>query len=185
MGERFTLVVGIGQPDAGDHAIGLVVSDALGETINGLKEAAHLRTSLALSIRTHQEDGASLLALCAPFDRIILIDAQRHSERATTASRPGDILIIRRPRILSYVETLRTTHDALDGPNHGLSISEALKAAAIQGALPDRFTVFSVIGENWQRRTPLSSATQAAIPRLIPQIIDELTSWGTLTRRVP
>lgn len=144
------LVVGIGNPDRGDDAIGLRV-------------ARRLRERVPKTIEVVETDGepTRLLDLLAERTEVWLIDA------AVSGAEPGTI---RRFDAAAGPLPVR-----LGGPSsHGLGAAEAIELARTLAALPSCCLVFTIEGAAFETGGPLSPEVEAAGEALARRLAGEL-----------
>jgi hydrogenase maturation protease len=135
---RRRLVIGIGHPDRGDDAAGLVV-------------ARGLRARVPEGVEVLEADGEAtrLLELLAEADAAYLLDA------AVSGAAPGTIRRLEPaeaplPRSLFAVSS------------HGLGLADAIELARALGSLPRRLVVYAIEGEDFAPGAPLTPSVTAA-----------------------
>jgi hydrogenase maturation protease len=143
-------IIGIGNPDRGDDAVGVYVVDAL--------RAAPPAHAI---ISTARGDMLALLDAWNPDDAVILVDAM------APASTPG--------RIACFDAGERTLQQALASfaSSHVFNLAETIELGRALGRLPQRLLIFGVEAENFAPGTALSPSVAAAIPALVQQINQE------------
>lgn len=148
------LVIGIGNPDCGDDAVGPLVARAL-------------RDHLPHGIRIEEADGeaTSLLAQLDSEHTVFVVDA------CASGAAPGafyrfDASHVPLPAARFGVST------------HGMGLSDALELARALGTLPSLCVVYAVEGSRFEPGAPLSPAVAQALPlvaeRLCRDIADAL-----------
>jgi hydrogenase maturation protease len=143
-------VIGVGQPDRGDDAVGLVVVE-------------YLRTNAAdgIDIVFGASDAVALLAQLEGVDCVVAVDC------ASGGGAPGNILRLERDTG-SWPRKRATS-------SHGNALADALALGAALGCLPPRLSVFAVVGERFGIGEPLSAAVRMAVPELARQVLQEAT----------
>jgi hydrogenase maturation protease len=140
------VVIGIGNPDRGDDAIGVVVA-------RELKQA----TPPGVTVIEHRGDAADLVERLARTDAAILVDA------AVSGAAPGTFR-----RIDVHRETLPAAWFACS--THGLGLATAIELAGTLGSLPCHCIVYAVEAEAFDHGAALSAGTVATIPAVTEAI---------------
>lgn len=174
-------VVGIGQPDRGDDAAGLLAADAVRAQAPGA------------DVRSGAADAAGVLAQFEGADRVIVIDSARGG------GAPGDVVRLmlsggpdRQPGGLSLTgaqqrplpvreRAIQAGGALADQPtkcsrafsSHGNALAGALALGEALGCLPKQLSVFAIVGETFALGAPLSPAVRAALPGLVRQVMQE------------
>lgn len=146
-----TLVVGVGNRCRGDDGAGPFVADLLRE--RGLPNA---------EIVEHSGEGASLMELWRPFDKVILLDA------VSSGGKPGTIY-----RLAPHEQ--ETPSHFFHYSTHAFSIAEAIEMGRVLGTLPRHLIVFGIEGHCFRAGTALSPEVGCAAPRLVTTVCEELT----------
>lgn len=148
-------VIGVGNPDRGDDALGRVV-------------AGRLRGRVDHGFEVLEQDGemAALLARLAEADAVILIDAAAAGAAPGTIHRfdAGDGPL---PPSLSTLST------------HGFGPAQAVELARAMGILPAACVVYAVEGADFGTGRPLSVAVAAAAEEVTQRVLAELARWQT------
>jgi len=133
------IVIGIGHPDRGDDAAGLLAAARL--------EAGG---SIPLDVRQCTGDLASLLDIWDGVDGVVLIDA------AVGCGAPGTV----------HVRDLReaSAPPGRSTSNHGFGLAEAVALAEALGTLPKAIRLVAIEGASFAIGTAPSPAVIAAIP---------------------
>ena len=147
------LVIGIGNPDRGDDAIGLAVA----------RELQRLAPPGATVIE-QRGDAADLVDRLAGAAAAILIDA------AVSDAAPGTFR-----RIDVQRDALPATWFA--GSTHGLGLATALELARALGSLPANCVVYAVEGASFEHGAALSEGARAAIPAVAEAILRDITQF--------
>jgi hydrogenase maturation protease len=133
------LVIGIGHPDRGDDAAGLLVARRLATT-----------SSISLDVR---ESGGDLLTLVddwAGAEAVILVDV------VVGMGPPGEV------RVLDLLA--ETAPAERNVSSHGFGLGEAIALSRALGTLPKAFRLVGIEGSRFDIGTPPTPVVQAAIP---------------------
>lgn len=145
------LVVGIGNPDRGDDAVGRVVAARL-----------RARAPAGAAVREHDGEATTLLDWLGDAEAAILIDAALSGEVPGTVQR-FDVGTSPVPRGKTFgVST------------HGIALADAIELARTLGRLPARCVVYAVEAEDLSPGSPLTPAVARAAADLEPRILEEL-----------
>jgi len=133
------LIIGIGNDQRGDDAIGLEI-------------ARRLRSGLPTATTVHEEtgDGLSLLDTWDGFGEVVLIDA------ACSGSTPGTISRFDAIARAIPEGTLRGCS------THTMSMAAIIELARALGRLPPRLTVYAIEGRNFEIGATVTPEVQAA-----------------------
>jgi hydrogenase maturation protease len=140
------VVIGVGNPDRGDDAIGPLVASRL---------AGRVRT-LALSGET-----TALLDALARVTCAIVVDASRSGAPPGTISRFD-------------VGHAPLPAQALGLSSHGLGVVEALELARTLGSLPARCIVYSIEGEDFTPGAVPTARVTVAVDEVVERIASEI-----------
>lgn len=158
---RPALIIGIGNRDRGDDAVGPIAAERL--------------VARAFSAAEHSADGAALLELWDGHERVILVDAMR------SGAPPGTIR-----RFDAYREAV--PKGAFGISSHLFGPVEAVETARGLGRLPPFMVIFAIEGEAFAFGEPLSSAVAGALEDVIERVVALAAapvvdrSCGALTR---
>ena len=144
------LVIGVGNPNRGDDALGLEAA---------LRLAARALPGVRV---THcSGDAALLLSAWEGAQRVILVDA------AQTGAAPGTI---------RRLEAQRGPLPAalLHASTHSLGVVEAVELARALGRLPASLTVYAVEGAHFGHGGRLSLAVEAVLGEVVEQVAAEV-----------
>jgi hydrogenase maturation protease len=144
------LVIGIGNDDRGDDAVGLAV-------VRGLRG----RVPGGVELLEQDGEASRLLELLAAADSAFLVDA------AVSGAPPGTIrrldpVAMELPRALFAVSS------------HGLGLADAIELGRALGSLPRRLTVYAIEGADFSPGAPLSPAVAAAGIEVEGRLLEEL-----------
>jgi hydrogenase maturation protease len=155
------LIIGIGNPDRGDDAIGReVVRRLLGRLPAGV-EALH-----------HPGEATALLHCLQEAEVAFLVDA------AVSGVEPGTV------RRFDAAERALPSGLA-DVSSHGFGLAQALELARALGSVPRRCIVYAIEGRQFEPGTPLSPETAHAAAGVADRILDELRSTANKHTRGP
>lgn len=151
-----TRVVGIGNPDRGDDAVGrAVVRRLLGRLPDGVE------------IVEADGEATALLARLDGAQAVYLVDACA-SGAAAGAIRRFD------------VATRPLPQGAFGLSTHGFGLAEAIELARVLEQLPPRCVVYAVEGGSFETGAPLSAPVAAAVPEVADRICAELAGVETV-----
>jgi hydrogenase maturation protease len=155
-----TLVIGIGNPDRGDDALGLAVA-------HEVKQVAPVE----VRVIEHRGDAADLVELLAGADAVVLVDA------AVSGALPGTF-----QRIDVHRDALPASWFACS--THGLGLATAIELAATLGSLPPRCVVYAIEAGRFDHGAAISPAAMATIPAVTEAIGRDLARFRTETGRL-
>jgi hydrogenase maturation protease len=147
-----SIVIGVGNSDRGDDGVGPSVArqiDALGSDAISTIVAEGDLSDLALRWQDGQD--------------VVIVDAMS-SGRA-----PGAVV-----RIDALDRTLPIGRGLLS--SHGVGLAEAIELGRLLDRLPRTLTIFGVEGATFEQFAPMSAEVEAAIPRLVSTISEQLES---------
>ena len=136
---RQALVIGIGNPDRGDDAVGVEVARQVA--------AEHLEV-LTLEF----DDPSEALDAWDPEDIVVIADAIR------SGGDPGDI------HVFDVLEKKLPTGNWSAGGTHALGLAAVVELARALDQLPRRLVVVGVEAAQFDHGTPMSDAVEAAVP---------------------
>jgi hydrogenase maturation protease len=177
--DRRILVVGIGNPDRADDAIGPAVLGLVAEQLA-------LR---ALGARARPTGGSAPRAPLPPCRLVVLPDPMRLVDEldgcelaivvdAVVAAGPG----AQQPGAVLLLGTgqgqpaLPVAPDPTAGGTHGLGLPAALELARALGRMPDRVAVVGVVAQQLAPGAPMSAQVRAAIPTAAMQVVGLLAT---------
>ena len=144
------LVIGIGNDDRGDDAVGRHVA-------RGLRS----RVPTDVEVLEHDGEAIRLLELLAAANAAYLVDA------AVSGAPPGTIT-----RLEPAGRALPRSRFAAS--SHGLGLAEAIELAGTLGSLPRHLVVYAIEGADFSPGAPLSPAVAAAAVELEARLLKEL-----------
>jgi len=157
---RRSVVIGIGNPDRGDDAVGRTVARWL-----------HGKLPPEVDVFEHDGEPASLLARLETAAAAYLIDA------CTSGAEIGTVR-----RFDASAAPL--PHEAFSVSTHGLGLVEAIELARALGLLPDRCVVYAIEGGSFAPGAPLSPPVAAAIADIGDRVRREVCRLETAERRI-
>ena len=143
------LVIGIGNPFAGDDAAGRLVARRLAETVESVDVAQ--ATGMA----------SEIIALFEGRERVFIIDAC-HSGCPPGSLHRFDAREGPLPAGLSNLST------------HGVGLTAAIELARALGGLPPNCIVYAIEGECFDLGAEVSSSVSSNIERLVERVTDEI-----------
>ncbi len=146
------LVVGLGSPDRGDDAVGIVVGRAVA--------ARHLPD---VDVVAH-EDPTDLVELWSGRDLVVVVDAVR------SGAEPGTLVVVETgtgDQRLPESTWGRTGR----GGTHAFGLASAVELARALGRLPSRVVLVGVEAASFDHGAPLSPAVAAAVPHAVGRVL--------------
>lgn len=139
------IVIGVGNRDRGDDAVGPLVVDRLGSTLPCFESNG---------------DPSALISLFDRDSEVIIVDAM------VTGGAPGSI------SSAGLAEAGGTASELSGhGSTHGFGVLEALELARALGALPPRVTLVGVEASSFEPGSGLSPELEPAIERTVDLIL--------------
>jgi hydrogenase maturation protease len=153
------LVVGVGNPDRGDDALGAAVAARLAAmNLPGVRVCVRSGDLLGLIDEWRGVETLVLIDAAAPAPGL----APRGVEPGVAPIHRIDVSAQRLPRELGGHST------------HGFGVAEAVELARALGALPSRAIVYAVEGQCFEAGAGMSAPTAAAIDEVTARIKAEL-----------
>jgi hydrogenase maturation protease len=144
------LVVGIGNADRGDDAVGLIVARRL-----------RTRSLAGARVREHDGESTSLLDCLSGVDSAYMIDACKTGQPIGTVNR--------------FDVSLTALPDSACGRStHGMGLADAVELARALGRLPRRCVIYAIDGRNFHAGAGVSPEVAAAAELVADLIEDEL-----------
>ncbi|MGE4091008.1 MAG: hydrogenase maturation protease [Candidatus Binatia bacterium] len=153
MHERRIVIIGVGNVDRGDDAIGLAV-------VGRLKE----KVAEGIIVKEVSGDCTTLLDTWAVADNVSIIDAT-HSGAA-----PGTI-----QRFDARASPLPSEFGSYS--THALGVAEAIALARALGILPAILIVYGVEGASYAIGESMSDAVVTAIDTVVEQLLQDIEQW--------
>jgi hydrogenase maturation protease len=142
-----TLVLGIGHPDRGDDAAGLLVADQLRETPH-------------LVARSVEGDPSAILSdpLWDTADHVVIVDTVQ------TGAPPGTVFCWDAAEVLDLLSS--TAVSVPNGGTHDLGVAATVRLAEALGRLPRDLTMVGIEGARFTCGAPPSHEVLAATERV-------------------
>lgn len=148
------LVIGVGNADRGDDAVGLLVARKVAEW--GLA---------GVEIVESEGDVSQILDLFERHATVLVIDAIKSANSAGTI-------------ICFEVNEAPLPQKFSSGSTHALGLAVAIDLAQTLNQLPPRLTVFGIVGENFAIGSKVSAAVDRAIPEVANRISEKIRAIG-------
>ena len=146
------LVIGVGNENRGDDAVGLAVSRWLREKV------PH-----GAIVAEETGDGARLIELWKGFELVVLVDA------AKSGAAPGTI-----HKYEAHKSPLPTGLFSEEYSSHAFGILRAIELARAMNQLPQRFLVYGIEGECFDEGAHMSPTIERAAHQLVELLTFEL-----------
>lgn len=140
------LVIGLGNPDRGDDAIGPAIADALAAL-----------APPGFTILRAEPDPLALPQRWQGYPHVILIDA------AAPLGSPGRIHRL-------DASTTNLPRELGLGSTHAFGLAQAVELARVLGQLPPRLTVYAIEAHSFAHGAPLSPAVAATIAPIAAEL---------------
>ena len=148
-----TLVIGLGNPDRGDDAVGVQVA----------RRVAAER----LDVRVLElDDPSEALEAWAAADTVVIADA------VTSGGDPGDI------HVVDAVERTLPAGRWAAGGTHALGLAAVVELGRALGRLPRRLVLVGVEAGRFDHGTPMSDAVAAAVPGAAIAVLAAIDNLG-------
>lgn len=150
------LVIGIGNEQRGDDAVGLLLARKITE-----------RAPEDARVIEQSGEAASLMEAWAGWDTILLLDA------VSTGAPPGTIhrLDVSRDQVPS---------DFFHCSTHSFGLADSIEMARALDELPDKVVVFGIEGISFEIGDGLSDEVAAALDKTVDQILREIANHSIL-----
>jgi len=156
-------VLGLGNVLMGDDALGPYAVQVL---------EAEYELPAQVRVLDVGTPGLDLQPYIVDLDVLILVDT------VTSTGEPGELRTYRKDEILRHPPQPRLSP-------HDPGVKEALLTAEFEGTAPAEVFLVGVIPASTAMRTGLSPAVQAAVPRAVEAVIEELSRLGVRSVRRP
>ena len=140
---RPPIVIGIGNPDRGDDAVGVQVARQVARQV-----AAERLDVLTLEF----DDPSEALDAWEPEDTVVVADAIR------SGGEPGDI------HVVDVLEQKLPAGNWSAGGTHALGLAAVVELARSLDLLPKRLVVVGIEAGQFDHGAPMSETVQAALP---------------------
>jgi hydrogenase maturation protease len=145
------VLLGIGNPDRGDDAVGRVVARQLrGFSLTNIE------------VIEHDGEGAALLTQLDGAVAAFVVDASASGAPAGTIRR-FDVSAAPLPCLAFGLST------------HGFGLAMAIELARTLGQLPPRCIIYAIEGVSFETGAPLSAPVQAAVAEVAQRLLGEIT----------
>lgn len=144
------LVIGIGNPDRGDDAVGLRVVERLGTM-----------SPADLELRVAGGDMLALFDCWSDAETVVLVDAMQSGAPPGTVRR----LDVAKGEVESALGSFVSTH--------AFSLADAIALARSLGRLPAQLVVYGIEAEHTRPGEPLSETVERAVPTAAEAILEE------------
>lgn len=155
MKDSRTIVVGIGNPNRGDDAIGLIVADQIKDKV-----------PQTVKVRKCYGDMAELIEVFEDYNTVLLVDAIQ-----TNSKEPG--------YIHKFDDKIKTYSAQCLTSTHGLDLGQALELAKNLNSMPDNLLIYGIEAENFDHGAGLSSSVTATLPLLEQDLLKEIKRYRT------
>jgi len=144
------LVIGIGNADRGDDAVGIII-------------ARRINTRFLAGVRVVEHNGEStdLLDCLSGAESAYMVDA------CVTGQPPGTINRF-------DVSATALSHSAFGRSTHGMGLADAVELARALGRLPRRCILYAIDGRKFDLGAVLSPEVAVAAEKVVKLILDEL-----------
>jgi hydrogenase maturation protease len=156
------LVVGLGNRDRGDDAVGPLVAGRVAEQLDGDLPAVKV---------VEHEDPTGLLDIWADADLAVVVDALR------TGEEPGTVVVLEAGAEAEPLPAAPWAGPSRGG-THALGLAASVGLARALGRLPRRLVVVGISAEDFANGTTPSPAVAAAVPRAVDAVLDVLHRGG-------
>jgi len=153
-GKPRILIIGVGNADRGDDAMGLLVARRLQETIGN-----------SATIREMGGEGAALIDAWSEAQTVILIDAVQGGAEPGSVYR-FDARTHPIPAMFSRSST------------HTFGIAEAIGLARALHCLPSQLIVYGIEGKNFALGARLSPTVERAAEDIVQRVQQEVLAWS-------
>lgn len=150
MGEKRPLVIGVGNPDAGDDAAGRIVARNLLASDHG-----------AFDIEEASGEATHLLALFQNRSRVVIVDACQAGDPPGTLRRFN-------------ARTMTLPRQLAGYSSHGFGVAAAIDLGGILDALPETLILHTVEGASFRPGDAPSDVVIKACARLMPRVRADL-----------
>ena len=153
------LVIGVGNPDAGDDAAGRLVARRLARRNGCANEGP------ALVLRECDGEATALMAAWTGFDDVVIVDA------CQAAGTPGRLHVLDGRTVERLAALQPRGHGSKRGSTHGLGVADALALACALGTLPTRLVIYAIEGRHFEAGGELSPDVDHAIDEVVALLV--------------
>lgn len=147
------LILGVGNADRGDDAVGLIVARRVRNELRDVAEVREVRG-----------EGTALLELWTGADVVIVIDAIQ------SGSAPGTVHRFDASRQPIPASSVRSS-------THAFGVAEAVALARTLQQLPPRLVVYGIEGKSFALGVGLSPEVERSVEELVTRVRQEVTRW--------
>jgi len=147
---RGTLVIGVGNPDAGDDAAGPFVAEAV---------RAVAPPGVTVLVR---EDPTDLTLLWRDCDRVVVVDAVRSGDPAGS---------VRTMVVSEGAAAVESWPSAGSRGTHDFGLASAAELSHALGTLPERLVLVGVEGRDFTPGHPMTPTVRAAVPTAVDAVL--------------
>ena len=152
------LVIGVGNPDAGDDGAGIAVARLL-ERRN---DCAHLDTSICTG------EATAVMEAWTGFDDVVLVDACHGAGPA------GSVQTFTAAEVERYAAVSTRRY----GSTHGLGVAAAISLSRALGTLPCRLVIHAIEGRHFEAGKELSAEVDHAVHEVVALLVQPLSPVG-------
>ena len=150
------LVVGVGNSNRSDDAVGIVVAKRLSDLGGD-----------GVTVLEHSGEGTGLMETWAGMDTVILVDA------VSSGGTPGTV---HRLDARATPIPVGLFHHS----SHAFGVAEAVELGRALGRLPPRLLVYGVVGERFASGNGLTGAVEGVVQEVVERIVRDVQ---TVARR--
>ena len=150
------LVIGVGNPDAGDDAAGRLVARRLGVRNHCAAAEPHV-------IRECSGEATALMEAWTGFDDVVLVDASHGAGAVGSVHRFEGV----------DLERLAGIEPRPRGSTHGLGVWAAVALARALRSLPCRLVIYAIEGRQFDAGGPLSPEVDHAVDELVALLVQQ------------
>lgn len=160
-GRPRVLVIGMGNRQRGDDAVGLLVAEAVGSA-----------APPGVAVHCHEGDGADLLEIWEGVPCVIVVDAMQAGDS------PGSVR-----RFEAHDTPLAA--DSFHYSSHAFGLAEGIETARAIEMLPKTVLVYGIEGVHFQGGASCSPRVEGVIPSLTDRILGEAVALARAQDEVP
>ena len=149
------IVVGIGHPDRGDDAVGLVVAGKLRDLVPD-----------DVTVLCQDGEGGALLDRLSEVESAVVVDA------ALSGAPAGTIR-----RFDTAAQALPPARYGMS--THGFGLADAIELGRVLGSLPERCIVFAIEARSFAIGEPLSPEVAKAADEVVARVLAEVCREGS------
>jgi len=158
-GEPRVLVIGVGNEDRGDDAVGRIVARRLKEELTD-----------GATVLEASGEGTALMAAWKGADAVVLIDA------AHSGGEPGRLY-----RLEAHAQPIPA--NVLHCSTHAINAADAIELARALGELPTRLVVYGIEGKSFEAGVGLSPEAEKAAQEVV-RLVRQEVGWRAPSARM-